>query len=89
MQKLYRFFWDCGRQGDVEGMFVATPEEVAAVIGKQVYFGEILGKHSEIHGEPEEKDFTIISEDQEKIAWLVDTIGDKTICGYNPLSVDE
>ena len=32
--------------GSVEGLFVADEEEIQRNMGMQVYFGEILGKHS-------------------------------------------
>ena len=35
---------------------MADPAEVKAAIGKPVYFGEILGKHSEIEGNLDEGD---------------------------------
>ena len=47
---LVHFEWDCGRQGMVDGLFVTTQEKIDAAIGTEVYFGEILGKHSEIFG---------------------------------------
>lgn len=84
MRNLYRFFWDCGRMGDVEGLFVATPEEVDKNIGRIVYFGEILGKHSEITGSLDEEDLEIVSSDQDFINKLVDILG-TDISGYNPL----
>lgn len=40
---LVRFHWDCGRMGDVEGIFVTTKEDLERNYGKRVYFGEILG----------------------------------------------
>lgn len=85
MLKLYKFFWDYGRMGDVEGLFVADTEQVEAAIGSAVYFGEILGKHSEIYGDLGYEDLEIISDDPEKIAWLVEIIGSSTISGHNPL----
>lgn len=84
MKHLYRFFWDCGRQGDVDGLFIATDEQVAAGLGKHVYFGEILGKHSEIYGELEEGDVEIVSSDSEKVAWLEELLG-SSVSGHNPL----
>jgi hypothetical protein len=47
---LVKFYWDCGRNGDVEGLFITTKKELKYAIGKQIYFGEILGKHSEVYG---------------------------------------
>lgn len=81
---LASFHWDCGRMGDVEGLFVTTREELAAGYGKSVYFGEILGKHSEVYGFLEEKDITIESDDEEFIDKLVSLLGEH-ISGYNPL----
>jgi hypothetical protein len=81
---LYRFHWDCGRMGDVEGLFIATQAEVDAAIGKSIYFGEILGKHSEVYGDLEEGDISLVSDDQDKVAWLQELLG-SSLSGYNPL----
>lgn len=86
MLKLYKFFWDCGRSGNVAGLFVGDDQKVISAIGSAVYFGEILGKHSEIYGELGYEDLEVVSDDQEKIAWLVEIMGGRTISGYNPLS---
>lgn len=85
MRKLYKFYWDCGRQGDICGLFVADEQEVNDALGKKVYFGEVLGKFSEIYGTLEEKDLTVKTDDQEFIEKLESVIGDKTISGHNPL----
>lgn len=79
---LYKFYWDVGRMGEVESFFIADPNAVKKAIGRQVYFGEILGKHSEVEGELEEADFEAISDDQEFIAKFEKIIGET---GYNPL----
>lgn len=86
MKRLYQFFWDCGRMGEVDGLFIAEESEVNSFIGKQVYFGEILGKHSEIYGTLDSDDLTVLSEDQEKIEWLEGIMQCETISGYNPLA---
>lgn len=88
MLKLYSFCWDCGRMGNLDGLFVAEESEVAKILGKDVYFGEVLGKHSEIYGTIDEEDITVVSDDQEKIEWLVGILG-TNISGYNPLSYYE
>jgi len=84
MKKLYSFFWDCGRMGDVEGLFIALEEEVEKAIGSQVSFGEILGKHSNISGTLSSEDLKVISDEQDKINWLLDIVG-PDVSGYNPL----
>lgn len=83
MKKLYRFFWDCGRQGEVNGIFVAEEENIKESLGKEVYFGEILGKHSEICGELSEEDFEVLTDDQEFIKKFQEF---GCASGYNPLS---
>lgn len=84
MKKLYQFFWDCGRMGELEGLFVAEDSIVEKAFGREVYFGEVLGKHSEISGTLDREDLTVKSEDQEFIAKLVDLLGED-ISGFNPL----
>lgn len=84
MEKLYKFLWG-GRDGDVESLFIANEEKINNSIGKRVYFGEILGKHSEVEGILERNDLSIISSDKEFIELTKKTFGKTTLCGYNPL----
>lgn len=81
---LWKFYWDCGRSGDVEGLFVASQEQVDNAIGQQVWFGEILGKHSEVYGTLEEGDIVKIDVSSEVIAQLTPHLG-MDWSGYNPL----
>ena len=85
---LWKFNWDCGRQGEVEGLFVATEEEVNGIIGKEVYFGEILGKHSEVYGTIEESEITKIHLDFETVKKVTALLGE-TWSGYNPFDYIE
>jgi len=71
--------------GHVRGLFVTTEQELSDTYGKEIYFGEILGKHSDIHGPLEESDIEVVSEDQDFIEKLVALLG-TTVSGYNPLS---
>jgi hypothetical protein len=82
MPNLYRFEWSL-RGGEVAGLFVATPEELQAAIGKQLYFGEILGKHSEVSGDLGALDVTLLTDDQE----FIQKASELKIVpfGYNPL----
>lgn len=85
---LWKFNWDCGRQGEVEGLFVATEEEVNGIIGKEVYFGEILGKHSEVYGTIEDGEISKINLDCETVEKVTALLG-KTWSGYNPIEYIE
>ena len=84
MLKLYSFHWDCGRSGDLDGLFVAEEDQVESAIGKRLYFGEVLGKHSDVEGILEASDLEEVSSEQDKITWLVDLLG-TSISGFNPL----
>lgn len=85
MRVIARFYWDCGRMGDVDGIFTCDEADLEQSYGKDVYFGEILGKHSEISGELNEEDITILSDDQDFIKKFEEILGAGTISGYNPL----
>ncbi|QYG88322.1 hypothetical protein [Bacillus atrophaeus] len=80
---LWKFGWGFS-YGGVEGLFAATEEEVADLIGKEVYFGDILGKHSEVYGEIEEGEIKKVGLDPETVAKVSAVLGD-TWSGYNPL----
>jgi hypothetical protein len=66
----------------VDGTFVAKENDVAELIGKQVYFGEILGKHSEIYGTVDAEDIEMISDDPVFVEQFAKIVGN---VGYNPL----
>ena len=85
MKKLYNFYWNCGRMGELHGLFIADHKAVSKCIGKTVCFGKVLGKHSEIHGDLEEKNLKVISDDQEFINDCLSIFGNETLSGYNPL----
>ena len=36
-------------------VFICTKQQIEDALGKEVYFGEILGKHSEVYGLLDEK----------------------------------
>ena len=81
---LVRFRRDCGRMGEVEGLFVTTRKTLEAAYGIEVCFGEILGKHSDIYGTLAPSDFTLVCDDQPFIDQLVSYVGED-ISGHNPL----
>jgi hypothetical protein len=83
--KLWKFFWDCYRGGSLEGIFIASSDDVNKAIGKVIYFGEVLGKHSEISGTLDKEDVTVVTDDQDFISKAEVIFGSKNISGYNPL----
>ncbi len=92
---LYEFYLDCGRLGDITGMFVATDIAVAEAIGKTIGLGEALGKHSNITFTLESGHLTVKSDDADFISKLAEVLGAKdpanfTVSGWNPLhNLDE
>lgn len=86
MRKLYSFELDWGRMGSLDGLFIADEKEVADAIGKTVYFGEALGKHSEVEDEMTEEMFEAIDLPEDVLNILEQKIG-ITLSGYNPLDI--
>ena len=84
MKRLFKFNWDCGRMGEVEGLFIAEESAVKKAIGRKVYFGEILGKHSEVWGALDKNDVKALNIPSDVVLLLEKEIGE-TISGYNPL----
>jgi hypothetical protein len=71
--------------GDLSGLFIADSAEIEKLIGKEIYFGEVLGKHSEVSGTLDKDDLTVQTDDQEFIKKFEKLIGTGTISGFNPL----
>lgn len=88
---LYKFRWDAYRNGRIESLFIADSEKVAQVMGMTVYFGEALGKHSDVRGTLDPEDLTVITQKPGIIADLFHIFaGDRwgrsgSLCGLNPL----
>lgn len=81
MRKLYRWWYDFGRMGSLEGVFAADESEVEKLVGKKVYFGEVLGKHSEVYVVFDKEDFKVVTDDQSFIDRFVEL---KLSSGYDP-----
>jgi predicted nucleic acid-binding Zn ribbon protein len=82
MKGVYKFYLDCGRMGHLDGLFVATSEEVNNVIDKKVYFGEVLGKHSEVYTVIKDFNIKLVSNSEE----VVKIFEEHDIsAGHNPL----
>jgi hypothetical protein len=95
---LYRFDLDCGRMGSIEGIFAAPSESVDNIILEDLYFGEMLGKHSDIECIIEHDHITLLlsgkkAKDNETIENIISLFsgskdefghGTITIFGVNP-----
>ncbi len=70
--------------GELDGVFIASKEEVAEMDGEKVNFGECLGKHSEVWFDEFDvaKCITEITDDQ-KVVGIMEKHG--LTSGFNPL----
>lgn len=68
---LVRYERNHGRIGSIECLFATTQARFDKAKGYQIRLGEVLGKHSEIMATMCEDNTTIMSDDQEKIEWLL------------------
>lgn len=89
MKQLFKFNWDCGRMGDVDSLFIATQKQVDALLGKDVHFGEILGKHSDVSGIIDKEDIINLNLDENTVEILRAAVGEDTLSGYNPVEYYE
>lgn len=85
MKGIYEFFWDCGRMGELSGTFIADSKDITKIQGKHIYFGEVLGKHSEVFGNIDEGDIELKTDDQNFIRTFEEIMGEDWSTGYNPL----
>ncbi len=85
MKKLYSYS-ESGRGWTIEGMFVSTDENNKRLFGKDLYYGEVCGKHSELSLRFSEDDLKVVTEDQDFIEKFEQLIG---YTGYNPFDYIE
>ena len=83
MKSLYKMNLDCGRHGNLQGIFTAEDEDVEILIKHEieVHFGEVLGKHSDVGGYIPREEITKITND-EKVIELFEQY--QLQSGYNP-----
>ncbi len=84
---IYKFNADCGRGGYLNGIFIETSDRVEKIIGRTVYFGEVLGKHSDVEIDIEAGNIELASDRPEDIE-VVERLD--LNMGYNPFDyIDE
>ena len=84
MRAVYKFYADCGRHGNLEGIFVAEKHLIDKMLRLKptIEFGEVLGKHSDIRGQIEDDEIELLTED----SVIVDFFESNNISsGHNPL----
>lgn len=81
---LFEFYANCGRMGSLDGLFIATQEEVDKAIGKYASFGEVLGKHSDIGFRLKADMITVKTADPAAVKVIKEILG-VDVAGFNPL----
>ena len=85
VDKIYRMEVYFGRSGDLSGLFVADSAELENLFGRTIYFGEVLGKHSDVHFTLRPAHVTVVSDDADFVSKFIEVMGNGTISGLNPL----
>ena len=62
MKGIYKFHQDYGRMGSLNGIFTEDSGRVKEALGQCAYFGEALGKHSDIDCVITEENVTLVSD---------------------------
>lgn len=83
---IYKLYSDWGRHGTVCGIFVADSADVEKIMGKKIYFGEILGKHSEVVEEMTPETLYLVTRDPIAVE-IFERYGFAS--GYNPFDYIE
>lgn len=62
---IFKLTFDCGRSGELYGIFISEKSKVKELVesGEEVYFGEVLGKHSEVCGPIDESEIELVTDD--------------------------
>jgi hypothetical protein len=82
---LYRFSVYFGRMGDLSGLFIAFPSDVAALKGKELHLGECLGKHSDVLVVFRGEEITRVDVAESTVIDMLRVCGN-TISGINPVA---
>lgn len=81
--------------GRVESLIVCTTNDINSMVGKNIHFGEVAGKHSEVYGEITSDMFEIISDSSIVIDTFLgafETAHDHepvTLMGISPFDYDD
>ena len=81
MKGIYKFNFRIKRMGTLSGIFVALKDDVQWLNGQASYFGEVLGKHSEVFGTLEGDEISLVTEDPIAVE-MFEKYNMET--GYNP-----
>lgn len=73
--KVYKYEQHFGRMGTLQSVFVASDKDIKALMGRRVYLGEVLGKHSEVTATADDKTIRMLSDDKAVVSFFVEHLG--------------
>ena len=85
MKNLYKMSVDFRRGGSLEGVFLATPEEIERLFKVELSFGEVNGKHSDVYGTLNENEIELVTDNREFLE-MAEKLNINLESGYNPLN---
>ena len=87
-EKIYKFSAEYNRD-PVESVFPAEEAEIEWIIGKDIYFGEIQGKHSEVIMTMKRSHFTVLTDDPIKVDIIKEIVGATGHCPFDYLDEEQ
>lgn len=84
MDKLYKMNIEFRRGGELTGLFIEDKDIMDFAIGKRIYFGEVMGKHSDVDIELKDYHIKELNVPLDIVDILKNELG-TTISGYNPI----
>ena len=81
---------DFGRMGSLSGLFITTQNLLNSINGKTVYYGEILGKHSDVDTDEAFDHCKVTNLQEDELHFFIKFFGQLndnmlTISGTNPV----
>lgn len=70
MRGLYKYKEYYGVMGELYGLFFADSDEIEQAKNKEIYMGEMLGKHSEIFATLDDTTLTLVTDDPDEVRKL-------------------
>ena len=86
MKGIFKFCANVGRIGNLNGIFVSNSKDIQSLIDseREIYFGECLGKHSDISFPLNKEYFSLVSYDSNFIN-MFESAGMES--GTNPMKI--
>ncbi len=91
-KKICKYVLDFYRSANLEGVFIMTDDELELIKdldGKTIQYGEVAGKHSDVHCDLKFKDIEILSDKPEEVAFFERILPDGAGFGFKSYWFDD